>query len=155
MTSRLATLTVTTAVLLLAEGVQADVVGPPDHISCPTGSDQASCHGSQYCSPLECVDDQDCESNERCEERPVCISERACGGWGASVAEFHGNCAEDGTCSNGSCENTRICMPIEVFGNAGCQCRSVAERPNAAGALLFPALVMALLFLRRRFTRSE
>ncbi len=144
-------------VLVWSAAASADVVGPMDSIDCPTGASESSCHGSQYCSPDRCTDDDDCANGATCEELDLCMDTRTCGGWNTDeYDEVEGACAGDGVCSEGTCESVMVCVPEPIFRDAGggCSCSRVPHTGRRE-ALLWTLSVGGLftfvvVLLRRR-----
>jgi MYXO-CTERM domain-containing protein len=138
--------------------VFADAIEPPTSIECPAGSEAETNHCGTVCAARTCEGDGDCESGERCTERPLCIEELACGGFGALHTIVHAAC-EGGSCAQGTCRTVRTCGRSDGSGGDGdagdryhvtygCGC-STAGRGGSPFVVLL-AIGGVVLALRRR-----
>ncbi|HJL18392.1 MAG TPA: MYXO-CTERM sorting domain-containing protein [Sandaracinaceae bacterium LLY-WYZ-13_1] len=139
----------------------ADVVGPPPD-DCVLGAEGTVCHGLEYCRPLDCTSDADCDGGEICQTRDLCIETRTCGGRRLpdsgpppSVASATATCSE--ACAEGTCETRNVCVPDGTppgTDDGGCGCRVSGEPPGAGVLALLGSLGAALaLAWRRRSAR--
>jgi MYXO-CTERM domain-containing protein len=139
------------AALMVGVMARADVVGPPENIRCPAGSEQTSCHGSELCTPLRCSDDSDCDEGEICRQADLCASDSSCGGWDpVPITRVYSECVDDGDCDNGDCRIIRVCLPREVFDDVGCGCSAPSSGASVHPAAWLLALIPGLLVLARR-----
>ena len=139
---------------------RADMIDVPKE-DCPAGTSGSSCHGGQFCRARGCVDESECDPGEDCREEQLCLGQIDCQGTHqlpdgqSSVAtQVYGYCPDD-TCSSGSCEATKVCMPKPspagpITVEEGCGCRLVAPTETSGGAWLATMLLLGTVGWRRR-----
>lgn len=98
--------------LSFASTAAADAV-PPEPTDCPDGSIGATCHGGPFCRPDTCDTQADCDPGLVCADTQACISTVDCGGIGgpAPTDAYEGPCSAGGSCTEGTCQTTKLCLP--------------------------------------------
>lgn len=138
-----------------AAGARADVLSPPPE-SCPEGSTPVECHGPPTCVVQECTHDDACESGA-CEARSLCVTSNSCGGMlGTPVYQHAAGVCGDGMCTEGTCMEMMVCVPLVSDASCGCAAPGASRRRGAgaaaaaAAAGLAVSLAVAWIASRRR-----
>lgn len=101
-------------VTVIAAPAAADVVSAPP-VSCPAGSDPATCHGGPHCNPLLCGATADCGAGQVCKDVAYCVKTINCGGLLPPDADpsMYEKEAVDGVCT-GACSGGAPCKTLKV-----------------------------------------
>jgi hypothetical protein len=151
---------------LAASWVRADAVSAPT-VTCPIGAIASAAHFPRegICAVHACTGNADCGTDAYCDTAPLCIVTMSCGGRFDSGPFPDGGfgppctfdtapaaCSADGTCTSGTCETRRVCLPRPVAPSAGCGCGVTPAHAGigAVASILWLALAGARRMSSRR-----
>lgn len=138
--------------LLLAGLALADVVDNPPE-TCPPGSVGTTSHRGPRCAPLLC-EDATCSEDLVCQNLRLCVVNSTFTVDSANPHEITesdvvGLCAEDGSCTEGTCTALDVCAEEGAAEGKLCGCAAGAEAPS--GLLVLGAFAL----LRRRTVTKD